>query len=182
MKVFVNGGSGNGKSAYAEKIAAKFGGKMIYVATMPIYGEDDLKVVERHHKLRAGRGFETLERPKLLEDIPDNNETVLIECMSTHVANMMFGSGFEMLEGDLSINWAEKIWEEVEKVFNRSGNTIIVSAESTMDGFDYDPDTNEYRKVLAKINNKLAECADVYLEVVCSIPVVHKGSLGFMNE
>ena len=56
MKAFIIGGSGNGKSAFAEKVAAKLGGKMIYIATMPIFSEEDVKVVERHHKLRAGRG------------------------------------------------------------------------------------------------------------------------------
>ncbi len=182
MKIFVVGGSGNGKSAYAERIASKIGGKMIYIATMPIYSDDDWKVVERHHKLRAGRGFETLERPKRLEDIPDNNETILLECMSTHVANMMFGDGFEELKKNKEMDWEQEIWDEVKPFFNRNGSTIIVSAESAKDGFEYDPETNDYRLVLAHINNKLAEEADIFVEVVCGIPVVHKGSLDFMNE
>lgn len=182
MKIFIVGGSGNGKSAYAEKIASKIGGKMIYIATMPIYNEDDLKVVERHHKLRAGRGFETLERPKRLEDIPDNKETVLIECMSTHVANMMFGDGFEELKRNKETEWEKEIWDEVEPVFCRAGSTIIVSAESAMDGFDYGPETNDYRMTLAHINNRLADTADIFIEVVAGIPVVHKGNLDFMQE
>ena len=182
MKVFVIGGSGNGKSAFAEKVAAKLGGKLIYIATMPIYSEEDLKVVERHHKLRAGRGFETLERPERICNFPDNRETVLLECMSTHVANVMFGDGFEDLRSDPNVDWTKEIWAEVEPFFEREGNTIIVSAEVMRDGYTYDPGTDRYRKVLASINNKLAGAADLFVEVVCGIPIAIKGNLDFLNE
>ena len=182
MKVFIIGGSGNGKSAFAEKVAAKLGGKLIYIATMPIYSEEDLKVVERHHKLRAGRGFETLERPERICDVPDNKETILLECMSTHVANVMFGAGFEDLQGDPDVDWAKEIWAEIEPVFEREGNTIIVSAEVAKDGYSYDPSTNQYREALTSVNNKLAGAADLFVEVVCGIPVVLKGNLDFLNK
>ena len=119
MKAFIIGGSGNGKSAFAEKVAAKLGGKMIYIATMPIFSEEDIKVVERHHKLRAGRGFETLERPQRIDDVPDHGETVLLECMSTHVANVMFGDGFDELRSKPDTNYAEEIWKEISPVFER---------------------------------------------------------------
>lgn len=182
MKVFIIGGSGNGKSAFAEKVAARLGGKMIYIATMPIYTEEDMKVVERHHKLRAGRGFETLERPQRIDDVPDQGETVLLECMSTHVANVMFGDGFEDLKSNPDTNYAEEIWKEIEPVFERDGNTVIVSAEVTMDGNTYDPSTNQYIATLAEVNNRLAQAADLFVEVVCGIPLVHKGSIAFLNE
>ncbi|MBO7729420.1 MAG: bifunctional adenosylcobinamide kinase/adenosylcobinamide-phosphate guanylyltransferase [Lachnospiraceae bacterium] len=182
MKVFVIGGSGNGKSAFAEKVAAKFGGKMIYIATMPIYSEEDLKVVERHHKLRAGRGFETLERSQRIEDYPDQGETVLLEDMSTHVANVMFGDGFDDLRNDPNINYEEVVWKEICPFFEREGNTIIVSAEVTMDGNTYDPATNQYIRTLAEINNRIAASADLFVEVIYGIPLVHKGSLAFLEE
>lgn len=182
MKVFIIGGSGNGKSAFAEKVAARLGGKMIYIATMPIYTEEDMKVVERHHKLRAGRGFETLERPQRIDDVPNQGETVLLECMSTHVANVMFGDGFEDLKSNPDTNYAEEIWKEIEPVFERGGNTVIVSAEVTMDGNTYDPSTNQYITTLAEVNNRLAQAADLFVEVVCGIPLVHKGSIAFLNE
>ena len=182
MKALIVGGSGNGKSAFAEKVAAKLGGKMIYIATMPIYTEEDLKVVERHHKLRAGRGFETLERPQRLDAVPDQGETVLLECMSTHVANVMFGDGFEELRNDPNTNYTEEIWEEIRPVLERDGNTIIVSAEVTMDGNTYDPGTDQYIRTLAEINNRLAKEADLFVEVIYGIPLVHKGSIAFLEE
>lgn len=182
MKAFVIGGSGNGKSAFAEKVAAKLGGKMIYIATMPIYTEEDLKVVERHHKLRAGRGFETLERPQWIRDVPDQGETVLLECMSTHVANVMFGDGFEELRSNPDTDYTEEIWKEIGPFFEREGNTVIVSDEVTKDGITYDPSTEQYIRTLAALNNRLADAADLFVEVVYGIPVVHKGSIAFLEE
>ena len=187
MIVFINGGSGSGKSAFAESVAQGFGGKMVYVATMPIFGEEDLKKVERHHKLRAGKGFETLERPKLLTDLPDGEETVLIECMSTHTANCLY---------DPEIDWnlisgmeedpdkekeptvlAERIFRELDPILQRKGNTIFVSAEVGADGEIYDPETEKYKHVLLRVNNYLMEHADAAYEVVCGIPLKIKGEL-----
>ena len=90
MRVFITGGSGAGKSAFAESTAQKLGGRLVYVATMPVVSEEDKKKVERHHQLRAGKGFTTLERPGRLDNLPDDGETLLIECISTYTANLMF--------------------------------------------------------------------------------------------
>ena len=94
----------------------------------------------------------------------------------------MFGDGFEELHSDPDTDYVKEIWEEVEPFFEREGNTVIVSAEVMKDGFTYDPGTDRYREVLAAINNKLAHAADLFVEVVCGIPIVLKGSLDFLNE
>lgn len=184
MIVFINGGSGCGKSAFAEKIAAGFGGKMIYVATMPVFSEEDVRKVERHHRLRAGRGFETLERPKLLSDLPDGDETILIECMSTHTANLLFDPEIALSVPDGSASSEEKtgrylelIKKELRPVLNRSGSTVFVSAEVAADGRVYDPETEQYKKLLTMVNTWLAEQADAAFEVVCGIPICLKGDL-----
>lgn len=190
MVVFVTGGSGQGKSEFAEKIATHFGGKLIYVATMPIFSKEDEQKVERHHKLRAGKGFETLERPKLLEAIPSQDETVLIECISTHTANVIFDPEIQPSEDERFLNspdtseaaikteaYIQFIKEEMEPLLNRKGHTIFVSAEVAQDGTVYDDETECYKAVLTEINKWLAEKADAAYEVVCGIPVSIKGDL-----
>ena len=54
MITLVIGGSGSGKSAYAEQMAVKAAGKgsLYYVATMQVYDEEGKKKVERHQKMR----------------------------------------------------------------------------------------------------------------------------------
>lgn len=186
MIVFISGGSGCGKSAFAESVAQRIGGDLIYVATMPVFGEEDLRKVERHHRLRAGKGFQTLERPKLLSDLPDGGETVLIECMSTHTANVLYDpeidwSSFPEEKEDSALSdaefWSRRIFEELRPVLSRKGSTIFVSAETGAEGEIYDPETEKYKQVLSNVNNFLAEHADAAFEVVCGIPLVLKGEL-----
>lgn len=69
MIALVIGGSGSGKSAYAEQMAVKAAGNgsLYYVATMQVYDEEGKKKVERHQKMRAGKGFLTIEQPRNLK-------------------------------------------------------------------------------------------------------------------
>ena len=64
--IFITGGSGSGKSEYAEKrtieAAEKRGLKPYYLATMKAYGEEEEKKIEKHRKMREGKGFITVEQ------------------------------------------------------------------------------------------------------------------------
>ena len=56
MMTVVTGGSGSGKSAFAEDKIVSFGpAKRIYIATMHPYDEESHKRVARHQKMRAGK-------------------------------------------------------------------------------------------------------------------------------
>lgn len=170
MIVLITGGSGSGKSALAEQVVSALGGKLIYLATMPIWTEEDRKKVERHHKLRAGRGFETIERQNRLEPLPEETDTVLLECLSTFTANRMFS-------GEACEDWENRLWTELQALLGRKGHTVIVSAETGGDGAVYPEETERYRQVLAGLNRRLAQTADAVAESVCGIPVVMKGKL-----
>ena len=62
----VTGGSGSGKSEYAEQLITEFGEKerwrkRYYLATMMPFGEETKQKIERHRKMREGKGFCTVE-------------------------------------------------------------------------------------------------------------------------
>ena len=64
MTELVIGGSGSGTSAYAEKEVLAAGcGRMYYLATMRVLDEEMEKKVARHRRMRAGRGWLTIEQP-----------------------------------------------------------------------------------------------------------------------
>lgn len=66
----VTGGSGSGKSEYAEKLILESGAKeKVYIATMEVFGEESRERVRRHRRLRAGKGFRTIECPRNLWEI-----------------------------------------------------------------------------------------------------------------
>lgn len=58
----VTGGSGSGKSAYAEQQVLEAGdAPRYYIATMMPYGEEGRRRVEKHRRMRREKHFETIE-------------------------------------------------------------------------------------------------------------------------
>ena len=96
MMTLIMGGSGSGKSSYAEEYIHMLSGvkQKYYLATMQVFGEEGKKKVERHKKLREGKHFRTIEQPVSIEEalgkMETGEKTALLECMSNLVANEMF--------------------------------------------------------------------------------------------
>ena len=72
MVYLVTGGSGSGKSAFAENLAVKLKkqtlhGGLYYIATMHCYDEESKKRISRHREMRKDKCFETIERELFLE-------------------------------------------------------------------------------------------------------------------
>ena len=118
----VTGGSGSGKSEYAENWLTgrnKKDGTYIYIATMQPYTEETMKKIERHHRLRAGKGFRTLEKYTDLSELEiPKNQGILLECISNLVAN-------ELYREDGTLN---DLKETKEKVFLNDFATIATKA------------------------------------------------------
>ena len=91
MLTLIIGGSGSGKSSFGEELAQKSNSKLYYLATMIPYGDEGKRRVERHLKLRKGKGFETIEEYMDIGniDIPYGS-CVLLEDLPNLVANNMF--------------------------------------------------------------------------------------------
>lgn len=167
----ITGGSGSGKSAYAEaQILVLNGECRVYLATMYPYDEESRQRIARHRKMRAEKNFTTVECYRDLEktEIPEHAD-VLLECMSNLTANEMFwpeGAGSDT---------EEQILRGVEWLRRKARNLVIVSNEIFSDGCEYDSGTKEYQRTLGKINCRLAELADRVTEVVYGIPLEVKG-------
>lgn len=191
MMVVVTGGSGSGKSAYAESLFQEFSGEKIYIATMQVYDEEGKAKVARHRKLREGKGFLTVESPENVGELfaeaafseskdtlpdentfpdaknPQNEKSALLECVSNLTANEMFRE-----DGIVACKQvADKIIEDIQKINSRLDNLVIVTNNVFEDGITYDSTTMDYLKAMGQINAVLAKQADQVIEVVCGIPV-----------
>ena len=92
MITLIIGGSGSGKSAYAEQVVMDFGDRdRIYIATMFPFDEESRRRIDRHRRMRAEKNFTTIECYTGLKtvEIPEG-ACVLLECMSNLTANEMF--------------------------------------------------------------------------------------------
>ena len=172
MQVFVFGGSGSGKSTFAENLAAALapGEEKIYIATMWPHGQEARQRIARHQTQRAGKGFTTVERYTALADLQvPQGSTVLLECLGNWLANEMFAP-----QGA-----AEKAAQAVEAglaCLRRQGaHLVVVSNDVGSDGAVYPPETQHYQQTLAEINRGLCQTSPVAVEMVCGIPIFLKG-------
>ena len=171
MFVTVTGGSGSGKSAFAEEQILKFPEKnRLYIATMVCFDEESRQRVKRHRKMRKEKHFDTLECPTDLVHVRIPKDTaVLLECMSNLVANEMFE------ESGAAEKTVEAVLAGVEKVRNQARHLVIVTNEIFSEAAVYEGDTVRYQEYLGKINQSIGKMADEVVEVVYGIPLWHKG-------
>ena len=182
MIYLIIGGSGSGKSAYAEKLLLGLSGKKFYIATMQVFDEEGQKKVDRHRRLREDKGFQTIECPQnvgLISNFQNcpvcgENKNALLECMSNLVANEMFCKS-EMVEQNQVV---DKIAADIRILEKKLDNLVIVTNNVFEDGVQYDESTMEYLKALGHINQLIAARASVVVEVVAGIPVEIKNETG----
>lgn len=167
MFTLITGGSASGKSEYAETLVTALPGRRIYLATMRPWDEEGRRRVVRHHRLRQGKGFETLERYTDLAGLElPAGANVLLECLGNLTANELYdpegGGGEAVLRG-------------VASLAERAAHLTVVTNEVFSGGAAYQGDTLRYLEALARVNRLLAARADAAVEVVCGLPNFLKG-------
>ncbi len=174
MLILIMGGSGSGKSAYAEEYICSVSGgrKKYYLATMQVFDEETRAKAEKHRRARSGKGFFTIEQPVSVCKTPEEmkGNAALLECMSNLTANEMFsGKAPKSYEAV-----AEKIVGDIESLNRELEVLVVVTNNVFEDGISYDDDTVSYIKALGSVNRRLAAMADQVIEVVAGIPVTVK--------
>lgn len=184
MFQLITGGSGSGKSSYAEMQVLQFvkertlqsSGRnlsknfpCIYIATMKPCGDETLKKIGRHRRLRAGKGFETIECYQGLGKITlPQNSGVLLECLSNLAANEFYGEDKTLRDRQET---AERILDGVRHILNQTEHLVAVTNEVSSDVWNYSYETQEYTALIGTVNQQLACMADKVTEVVYGIPV-----------
>ena len=198
MIYLVSGGSGSGKSACAEEMAVLAGGaELVYIATMEVIGEEGKRKVCRHQRLRAGKGFVTVECPRNLQEINlggcGEERVILLECILNLAANELFGEDIKKAEErgndtpkgkeetvesavlKRAKKAAERMKEGIRNLEEQCRLLVIVSGDVFSDGVDYGEETNAYLALLGEMNCWIGARASKVVEVVCGIPVRLKG-------
>ena len=194
----VTGGSGSGKSEYGEGLILDIpDGERFYIATMESSGREAERRIARHRKLREGKGFFTIERPRDLGGLilpGEGRKNVLLECVSNLAANEMFGGGAcgsaepageagacglaepaQETGPDRLTELARRIVSDIRSLARQADHLVIVTNQVGEDGCCYDRETRAYIALVGRVNQELAKLADQVTEVVFGIPVVVKG-------
>lgn len=160
-KALFIGGTKSGKSLNAEIYTLKNSAiKPIYLATSEFMDEEMRRRVDEH-KLQRSEEFETIEEPlKLYETILKQNSTVLIECVSIWINNMLYhGYGFLDMKRELDAVLA--LEKNMVFVLNDVGCGII-------------PDNalaREFIDVSGKLSQLIASKCDEVYNTIAGIPV-----------
>lgn len=170
--ILVTGGSGSGKSEYAEKLALNLHEqnrkKLIYLATMKSTDKECDNKIDIHRKRREHTAFETIEKQVRIGEIAaEAKDVILLECISNLLANEMYSA-----EGR-GQNCRTDIVADIMKLHEMC-DLVIVSNEVSYDGIAYDEYTVEYIKAITYINSEIAKEADHVYEVVVGIPILQK--------
>ncbi len=167
MFTVVTGGSGSGKSAFAEDLITAAGeSKRIYIATMYPYDKESYQRIARHRRMRADKKFETMECYTGLEKLRiPKDSCVLLECMSNLVANEMF------MEEGAGEDTVEAVCKGISGLRNQAAHLCVVTNEIFSEAASYEGDTKRYQEYLGKINEKMTLLADQAAEVVYGIPI-----------
>lgn len=184
MMILITGGSASGKSAFAEDKLLSFGDKKrYYLATMAVWDEECRERIRRHRIKRSGKGFSTIEKPVDLKDVSlPGGSAALLECVSNLTANELFreelGENGQESEETRGAGREQKAWERITGgIFNlkeQAEDLVVVTNEVFSDGISYDPGTEQYLRLLGKINCWLANMADEVYEVSCGLPICVK--------
>lgn len=172
MLILLTGGSACGKSSFAEKLCLSLPTPRYYLAAMKPFGPGSAEKIAAHRKMRDGKGFETVERYTDYASLTlARRGTVLLECICNLTANEMFD------ECGRQSDPYEAVISGVRHVAAQCGDLIVVTNEVGAEPAQYDAGTQTYVQALGRINRALAQMADCVCEMVCGIPIIHKGQL-----
>jgi adenosylcobinamide kinase / adenosylcobinamide-phosphate guanylyltransferase len=148
----VLGGARSGKSAVAERLAARLPEPVTYLATAVAADADMAARIAAHRARRPGEWRTVEAGDRLVEELASTDGSVLVDALGPWVARA----------GDFRVDHAGLCRE----LCQRAGDTVIVSEEV---GLGVHPSTaagREFRDSLGEVNQAVAGVADDVLLVV----------------
>ena len=191
MKILISGGAKNGKSMYAQKIAkamsVEYNVPLYYVATMEPTDKEDENRIKRHVQDRAGWGFTTIEEPRKLTKVfneqdkgfvaeADNADNVDIKYMGKKVVNpkgvflvdsltALLGNNMFGKNGSMKLDCFDDVRDDIYTFSTIASNIVMVSDSIGCDGIIFDEITEVYRQSLARLEREIAAYYDRVTEV-----------------
>lgn len=169
------GGVRSGKSAYAEGLAKRSDGSVLYVATATA-GDDEMRRRIEEHRRRRPESWRTAEIPlgvgaALRASLP-GIDVVLLDCLSVLISNVLLHN--EAADEDQGVALYARAEAAVQREIDRllecyndsSATFVVVSNEVGLGVVPPYPLGRVYRDLLGMANQNIARCADeVYLLV-----------------
>lgn len=178
MRVLVVGGSGSGKSAYAEKLACELSNTRTYVATMAPTGAEARERIARHRLQRADKGFDLVEcTESVIRALPYGGKgkgVALLDDLGNLVANALFAADGTMHDSAVVL---ERLTREVTKLARSYEHVVVVGNEVGSEGPYAYQSTLAWVRLQGTLCCLLAAAFDTVVEVTAGIPQLVKGKV-----
>ncbi|MFN3308272.1 MAG: bifunctional adenosylcobinamide kinase/adenosylcobinamide-phosphate guanylyltransferase [Anaerolineales bacterium] len=170
------GGARSGKSRYAQELASRQGGLVVYIATAQALDAEMEQRVAKHRNERPPHWI-TLELP---HDVAEGYResglrpaVVLLDCLTLLVSNVLLTTcPTEDIETEQALAAVDRELDSLLKgIKNDTAHWIIVSNEVGMGLVPPYPLGRVYRDALGIANQRLAAIADEVFLMVAGIPL-----------
>ena len=172
---FILGGARSGKSTYAQRLAEKHAGRVVFIATATVSDGEMASRIRQHQKERPP-AWATVEIPvgiaAALRANPTGADVVLLDCVTLLVSNLIFATGQDEVD---EITAGARVKSEISDLLgyirDSGASWIIVSNEVGLGLVPPYPLGRLYRDLLGRANQELAAAADEVVWMVAGIPV-----------
>ena len=159
------GGARSGKSTYAERLARRSGGRVVYIATaQALDAEMDDRI--RAHQAKRPETWQTLEIPtgvgRALRENPPQADFVVLDCLTLLVSNLALLASPDVEQPDEAAVAAlveAEIGQLAEAIQASRAEWVVVSNEVGMGLVPPYPLGRIYRDWLGWANQRLAQTA-----------------------
>ncbi|MEW9077924.1 bifunctional adenosylcobinamide kinase/adenosylcobinamide-phosphate guanylyltransferase [Terrisporobacter glycolicus] len=178
--ILVTGGARSGKSSFAESLCIKQNNKTAYIATSVAFDDEMKNRVKKHQESRP-KDWKTYEIYKdiysIVEELDKNHDTVIMDCVTLMVNNLMFTHGIEVDEAsseelnELENYIREQINKLLEAVKKANLYFVIVTNEIGMGIVPENKLSRIYGDFVGRVNQLIANYSDEVYFVVSGIPM-----------
>jgi adenosylcobinamide kinase/adenosylcobinamide-phosphate guanylyltransferase len=164
MLTFLVGGARSGKSTLAVRLAEHAGGPVTFLATATALDDEMAERITRHRDERP-EGWTTVEEPVDLAPAiaaapPD--ATLVVDCLTVWLGNLSAASWAAADVADA----CDAVAAALRDRRDHGAGTIVVSNEVGLGIIPADLPTRHYRDQLGRLNQAVADIADVTLFLV----------------
>lgn len=182
--ILVTGGARSGKSTHGESLCRARNNKTAYIATSVPFDDAMKERVRKHQETRPSNWttYEAYEEvDEVIREIAKNHETVILDCVTLMVNNLMFQK--ELDYDTLSEEGVNTLEEEIREAFykllkaiRKTGlYVVLVTNEIGLAPVAANRLTRIYTDIIGRINQLIARESDEVYFVVSGIPMKIKG-------
>ena len=176
--ILIIGGARSGKSDFAQELALKSDGAVLFVATAEAGDEEMRQRIEKHREARPSN-WNTLETPTHVGSQISRNigkaQTVLVDCITLLVSNILLqysdNTGEQVDVPHFEEAIMAEIGELIDCISHIEATFIIVTNEVGLGLVPPNKASRVYRDWLGKVNQILVRHVDEVYLMVAGIPL-----------